>query len=107
MKSKVKKLDFLHASIATNNELMLLTIEGKWLKAIVHMTRMHSLIFFFQNRFNSSLQIIFIINSNSHSYLSLLGIKKTFNNLSQKCKLVCEMGISLLPPLAIVLNDDV
>jgi hypothetical protein len=46
MKSKVQKLDFLHVSIATNNEFMLLTIEGKWLKAIVHMTRMHFLIYF-------------------------------------------------------------
>lgn len=80
MKSKAQKLDFLHGSIATNNKLMLLTIEGKWLKAIVHMARMHSLIFVFQNRSNSSLQITFIINSNSHSHLSLLGIKKTFNN---------------------------
>jgi len=96
VKSKVQKLNFLHASIATNNELMLLTIEGKWLKAIVHMTRMHSLIFFFQNKFNFSLQITFMVNSNSHSHLSLWGIKKTFNNLSQKCKLVCVVRISLL-----------
>ncbi len=42
LKSKVQKLGFLHASIVTNNELMLLTIEGKWLKVIVHMTSMHS-----------------------------------------------------------------
>jgi hypothetical protein len=71
MKSKVQKLDFLHASIATNNELMLLTIDGKWLKAIVHMTRMHSLIFFFQkvqflitnyihNKFQFSLTSFFV-----------------------------------------------
>jgi hypothetical protein len=29
LKSKCQKLGFLHASIATNNELTLLTIEGK------------------------------------------------------------------------------
>ncbi len=30
------KLGFLHGSIAINDELVLLTIEGKWLEAIVH-----------------------------------------------------------------------
>ncbi len=36
-KSMVQKLGFLHGSIITNDELLLLTIEGKWLEAIVHM----------------------------------------------------------------------
>jgi hypothetical protein len=35
-KSIVKKLGFFHGSIAINDELVLLTIEGKWLEAIVH-----------------------------------------------------------------------
>jgi hypothetical protein len=34
-----KKLSFLRGSIATNVELVLLTIEGKWFEAIVHMTK--------------------------------------------------------------------
>jgi hypothetical protein len=38
-KSMVQKLSFLHGSIATNDELVLLTIEGKWFEAIVHMTK--------------------------------------------------------------------
>jgi hypothetical protein len=38
-KSMVKKLSFFCGSIATNAELVLLTIEGKWFEAIVHMTK--------------------------------------------------------------------
>ncbi len=34
----IQKSGFLHGSIATNDELVLLTIEGKWLEAIMHMT---------------------------------------------------------------------
>ncbi len=35
-KSMVQKLGFLRGSIITNDEPLLLTIEGKWLQAIVH-----------------------------------------------------------------------
>jgi hypothetical protein len=38
-KSIVQKLGFLDGSIITNNEPILLTIEGKWLEKIVHMTK--------------------------------------------------------------------
>jgi hypothetical protein len=38
-KSMDQKLSFLCGSIATNDELVLLTIEGKWLEVIVHMTK--------------------------------------------------------------------
>jgi len=34
----VQKLGFLHDSITTNDKPVLLTIEGKWLEVIVHMT---------------------------------------------------------------------
>jgi hypothetical protein len=37
-KSMVQKLSFLRGSITTNDELVLLIIEGKWFEAIVHMT---------------------------------------------------------------------
>jgi hypothetical protein len=37
-KSMIQKLSFFRGSIATNDEFVLLTIEGKWLEAIVHMT---------------------------------------------------------------------
>jgi hypothetical protein len=36
-KSIVQKLNFICGSIATNDELVLLTIEGKWFETIVHM----------------------------------------------------------------------
>jgi hypothetical protein len=38
-KSKVKKSSFLCGSIVTNDETILLTIEGKWVEGIVHMTK--------------------------------------------------------------------
>ncbi len=38
-KSIVQKLGFLHGSITTNDEHVLLTIKCKWLEAIVHMTK--------------------------------------------------------------------
>ncbi len=38
-KSHVHKLSFLRSSIATNDGPILLTIEGKLLEAIVHMTK--------------------------------------------------------------------
>jgi hypothetical protein len=34
-KSKIQKLNFLHSLIATNDELVLLTIEDKWFETIV------------------------------------------------------------------------
>jgi hypothetical protein len=37
LKSTIQKLGFLCGSIATNDELVLLIIKGKWLEAIVHM----------------------------------------------------------------------
>ncbi len=36
-KSMVQKLGFLHGFIITNDEPMLLTIDGKWFEIIVHM----------------------------------------------------------------------
>jgi BarA-like signal transduction histidine kinase len=39
-KSKAVKSKFLCATIITNKEPMLLTIKGKWLEAIVHMTKL-------------------------------------------------------------------
>jgi hypothetical protein len=38
-KSTVQKLAFLCDSIVTNDELVLLTIEGKWLEPIMHMIK--------------------------------------------------------------------
>jgi hypothetical protein len=37
-KSMVQNLSFFCGSIATNDELVLWTIEGKWLETIVYMT---------------------------------------------------------------------
>jgi hypothetical protein len=42
-KSTVQKLGFLRDSIVTNDELVLLTIEGEWLEAIMYMTKLEFL----------------------------------------------------------------
>ncbi len=39
----VQKVGFLCGSIVTNDEHVLLTIEGKWLETIVHMTKLEFL----------------------------------------------------------------
>jgi hypothetical protein len=39
----VQKLGFLCGSIVTNDEHVLLTIEGKWLEAIAHMKKIEFL----------------------------------------------------------------
>jgi len=85
-KSAIQKSGFLCGSIITNDEPMLLTIEGKWLKAIVHMTESKSWICLVQNKFKSSFQFTFMINFNCRAHLPLLVFKKTSNNLSHKGK---------------------
>jgi hypothetical protein len=42
-KSTIQKLNFLHGSIATNDEHVLLIIESKWLEVVVYMTKIESL----------------------------------------------------------------
>ncbi len=44
-KSMVQNSSFLHDSITTNDEHVLLTIEGKWFKTIVHITKVEFLDF--------------------------------------------------------------
>jgi hypothetical protein len=47
---KVENLGVFFASIAINDEFVLLTIEGKWLKVIVNMLEDHSSIWLVQDR---------------------------------------------------------
>jgi hypothetical protein len=65
-KSTVQKLGFLHGSIATNDEHVLLTIEGKWFEAIVHMIK-----FEFLNLLHSK-QVQFFISIHIHGKFHLL-----------------------------------
>ncbi len=57
-KSTIEKLGYSRGFITTNDELVLLTIEGKWLETIMHMTK-----FEFLDLFHSK-QVQFFI---SHS----------------------------------------
>jgi len=50
LKSKVGNLDILRASIAINDEFVLLIIEGKWFKVIVNMLEDHSSICLVQDK---------------------------------------------------------
>jgi hypothetical protein len=49
-KSKVHQSSFLQGSIVTNDGIILLTIEGKWLEAIVHMIEFDFLNFIHQKQ---------------------------------------------------------
>ncbi len=82
-KSTVQKLGFLRGSTATNDDHVLLTIEGKWLEAIL---RMNYWICFIQNKFNFAFQFAFMVNFNCCPHLPLLAFKKTSNNLFHKQK---------------------
>ncbi len=78
-----QQLGFLCGSIATNDEHVLLTIEGKWLEAIMHMTKFEFLYL------NHPKQVQLFISIHIHScrpHLPLLAFKKTCNNLSHKGK---------------------
>jgi hypothetical protein len=103
-KSTIQKLSFFHGSIATKDELVLLTIEGKWFEAIVHMTK-----FEFLNSFHPK-QVKFPILIHIQSKFQLfttttfVGFKKTSNNLSHKQNL---KGEGLIAPLATIPNDIV
>jgi len=81
-KSMVQKLSFLHGSIATSDELVLLTIEGKWFEAIVHMTKSK----FLDLPHPKQIQLFISIRIHGKFQLSttsaFVGFKKTSNNLS-------------------------
>ncbi len=61
-KSMVQKLGFLCGFITTNDEPMLLTIDNKWLEAIIHMIEFEFLDLFRPNKFNSLVQFTFMVN---------------------------------------------
>ncbi len=50
LESKVENFGILCASIAINDEFVLLTIEGKWFKVIVNMLEDHSSICLVQDK---------------------------------------------------------
>jgi len=83
-KSTIQKLSFLHGSIATNGEQMLLTIEGKWLEIIVCMTKFEFLDLLHPKQVQFLISIHIHGNFDCRSHLSLLAFKKTSNNLSHK-----------------------
>ncbi len=91
--SKIRLFSWFHCS---NDEPMLLTIEGKWLEAIAHMKNLNSWICFIQNKINFSFQFAFMVNYNFQPHLPLLALKKTSNNLSHKQKSVWKAKLSLL-----------
>jgi hypothetical protein len=87
-KSIVKKLGFLHGSITTNDEHMLLIIKCKWLEAIVHMTEFK----FLDLPCLKQVQLFISICIHGKFHLlttsALVGFQKKSNNLSHKWKLV-------------------
>jgi hypothetical protein len=84
-KSTIQKLGFLCGSITTNDELVLLIIESKWLEAIVHMTQSE----FLDLPRPKQVQLFISIHIQGNDclpHLPVLIFKKTSNNLSHKQK---------------------
>jgi hypothetical protein len=86
-KSMIQKLGFLRGSITTNDELVLLTIEAKWLKAIVHMTKSK-----FLNLLHPK-QVQFFISINIHGKIclsptfALIGFQKNIQQFIPQVKI--------------------
>ncbi len=84
--STVQKLGCFCGSIATNDEPVLLTIEGKWLETIVHMTEFEFLDLLSLKQVQLLISICIHIKFCLSTNLPLLAFKKTSNNLSHKWK---------------------
>jgi hypothetical protein len=83
-KSTIQKLGFVRGFITTNDEFVLLTIEGKWFETIVHMTESE----FLDLPCPKQVQLFISIRIHGKFHLSttstLVGFKKASNNLSHK-----------------------
>jgi hypothetical protein len=102
-KSTIQKSGFLHDSITTNDEHVLLTIEAKWFEVIMHMTESE---FLYLHHPKQVQLFISICIHGYHPHFPLLAFKKTSNNLSHKGKtsLKCK---GLVIHLAIIHSDNV
>jgi hypothetical protein len=80
-KTTIKKVGYLHASIATAKDPIILTIEGKWLEGVVHMSESNFLFYHVQNRFSSLSKPNYVANS---FFLLLLNLWVLRNTL-KKC----------------------
>jgi hypothetical protein len=94
-KIKSSKIKLSLCFSTTNGELVLLTIESKWLKAIVHTTKVAYFKLF------CSKQVQFFISIHICDKFWLLALFapisfKIFNNLSHKLKPLCMVRLCLL-----------
>jgi mRNA-degrading endonuclease HigB of HigAB toxin-antitoxin module len=79
-KPKDVKYGFLCATILTSKKHMLLTIEGKWLKTIVHMIEFTFWLCLVKNKFSYSSPFGFVVNFIYCRHLTLLVFTKILNN---------------------------
>ncbi len=105
-KSTIQKLSFFHGSIATNDELVLLIIEGKWLEAIVHMTKSKFL------DIPCPKQVQFLISIDIHGKFRLsttfafVNFQEDIQQFTQGAKTSLK-GKALVAPLTIILDDNI
>jgi hypothetical protein len=105
-KSIVQKLGFLHGSIVTNDEPMLLTIKDKWLEAIVHMTKSK----FLDLPCPKQVQFLISIHIHGRFHLSttfaLVGFQEDIQQFIPQVETSLK-GEAFVTPLTIIPNDNV
>jgi hypothetical protein len=105
-KSTIQKLNFLHGSIVTHDEAMLLIIKGKWLEAFVHMTKSE----FLNLPHPKQVQLLILIRIHGKFRLSpastLVGFQKDIQQFIPRTKTSLK-GEAFVVPLKIILNDNV
>jgi hypothetical protein len=95
-KSTIQKLNFFRGSIATMINLCYWLLKANGLKQLCIWQNLNSWIYFYQNKFNSFFQFIFMVNFACQPHLPLLAFKKTSNNLSHKQKPIWRAKFWLL-----------
>jgi len=91
-KSTIHKSSFLHGSITTNDECILLTIKGKWLETIMHETESELLDLFHAKQ----VQLLISIRIHGKFQLSptfaLIGIQEDIQQFvpQRETRLKCE-----------------
>ncbi len=105
-KSTIQKLSFLCGSIATNDELVLLTIEGKWLETIMHMKKLEFLDFPCLKQVQLLISIRIHIKFCLSTTSTLAGFQENIQQFIPQVETSLK-GKALFTPSIIIPNDNV
>jgi len=102
----IQKSRFFCDSIATNDELVLLTIEGKWLEAILHMTKYELLDLLHPKQAQLRISIRIYGKFQLLPTFALVGFQEDIQQFISQAKtnLKCE---GLIDPLTIIHCDNI